>query len=264
MPSDPNVTIRARIAFIFLAIFIIALSAGAYFIADLAKSRDSIAARETQPASPGVTAPKPIEEALRQNPSNKFLQLAAMAARAAEETNAAAEKLSNEVEPPAIAKATNLGAATRSDLEALRRDLKTAEANATAAPPRYIVLLKTERDKVESYALSLGMEKAAVSSFLGNVDKRHAEIAAFTSGMSSARADYYRAYQGYVGVLIEQFGVYKVVGGQFIFPSQPIVDRYNVAARAMSVAAKRVAGLEEERKRLSTAQQEGWDKLVKK
>ena len=46
MPSDPNVTIRARIAFIFLAMFMIALSAGAYFIGDLAKSRDSIAARE--------------------------------------------------------------------------------------------------------------------------------------------------------------------------------------------------------------------------
>jgi len=62
----------------------------------------------------------------------------------------------------------------------------------------------------------------------------------------------------------EQFGAYKVVDGQFVFPSRPIVDRYNVAAHAMSVAAKRIAALEEERKRLSTAQQQGWEKWVKK
>jgi len=68
-------------------------------------------------------------------------------------------KLSNEIEPPAISKNINLGTASRSDLEALRRDLKTAAANATALMPRYAALLKTERDKVEKYALSLRVEK---------------------------------------------------------------------------------------------------------
>src|ERR1019366_3982031 len=173
-----------------------------------------------------------------------------MATRAADETSAATEKLSNEVEPPAISKDINLGAASRSDLEALRRDLKTAEANATAFMPRYIVLLKTERDNVEKYALSLHLEKDTISRVLDGIDKRHAEITTFTSRMLSARADYYRAYENYVAVLVGEFGAYKVVDGQFIFSFQPAVNRYNVAARAMTLAAKRVAELEEERKSL--------------
>jgi hypothetical protein len=40
------------------------------------------------------------------------------------------------------------------------------------------------------------------------------------------------------------------------------VDRYNVAARAMTVAAKRVAELEEERKGLVKLQQEGWVQFI--
>jgi hypothetical protein len=39
------------------------------------------------------------------------------------------------------------------------------------------------------------------------------------------------------------------------------VVRYNVAAHAMTVAAKRVAELQEERKSL-TSQQEGWEQFV--
>jgi hypothetical protein len=185
-----------------------------------------------------------------------------MATRAANETNAAIEKLSNEVEPPAISKDINLGAASRSDLEALRRDLKTAQANATTFMPRCIALLKTERDNVEKYALSLHVEKDTISRFLDNIDKRHAEITAFTSRMSLARADFYRAYENYVAVLVGEFGAYKVVNGEFIFPFQRTVDRYNVAAHAMTVAAKRVAELEEEKNSLLKSQREGWQQLV--
>ena len=262
MPSDPNAKTRVRIAFLCLFVFVIALSVGAYFIADLSKLQESIAARESRTAPQGIADTGQIDEAIRQHPSNKFLQLVAMAARAANETSAAAEKLAGEVEPPAISKAINLGAASRGDLEALRRDLRTAEANATAFLPRYIALLKTERDKVEKSALSMHVERDTVGRLLDSLDKRHAEITAFASSMSSARADYYRAYENYVAVLVGEFGSYKVVDGQFIFPSQRTVDRYNVAGHAMTVAAKRVAELEEERKRLLKSQQEGWERLV--
>ena len=149
MPSDPNPNTRVRIAFLCLFVFMVVLSVGAYFVADLRKLQDSIAARESQTALQGITDPRQMDEALRQHPSNKFLQMMAMATRAADETSAATEKLSNEVEPPAISKGINLGAASRSDLEALRRDLKTAEANATALMPRCVALLKTERANVE-------------------------------------------------------------------------------------------------------------------
>jgi len=262
MPSDPNAKMRVRIAFFCLFVFIIVFSVGAYFVADLGKLQQSVAARESQTALQGITDASQIDQALRQHPSNKLLQTMAMATRAADDTSAAAEKLANEVEPPAISKNINLGAASRSDLEALRRDLKTAEANATAFMPRYIALLKTERDNVEKYALSLHVEKDALSRLLDSIDKRHAEITAVTSKAMSARADFYRAYGNYVAVLVAEFGAYKVVNGQFIFPFQLTVNRYNLAAQAMTIAAKRVAELEEERKSLLKSQRQGWEQLV--
>jgi hypothetical protein len=240
----------------------IVFSVGAYFLADLGKLQQSIAARESQTALQGSTDAGHIDQALRQHPSNKLLQVIAMATRAAGDSNAVAERLANEVEPPAISKNINLGAASRSDLEALRRDLKTAEANATAFMPRYIALLKTERDNVEKYAVSLRVEKDALSRLLDGIDKRHSEITAVTSKALSARADFYRAYGDYVAVLVAEFGAYKVVNGQFIFPFQPTVNRYNLAAQAMTAVAKRVAEFEEQRKSLLKSQQEGWAQLV--
>jgi hypothetical protein len=262
MPSNPNSKTRVRIAFFLLFVFIAVLSVGAYYLADLRKLQDSIATRESRTALQGVTDPGRIDEALVQHPQNKFLQLISMATKAANDTNVAMEKLSNEVEPPAISKNANLGAAGRSDLEALRRDLKTAETNAATFAPRYTALLKAERDNLEKYALSLYLGKDIVSQFLDNIDKRHADIAALTSRMLSARADFYRAYGDYVAVLVTEFGAYKVVDGQFIFPFQRTVDRYNVAAHAMTAATKHVAELEQERKSLLKSQQQGWQQFV--
>jgi hypothetical protein len=262
MPSDPKANTRVRIAFLLLFVFMVVFSVGAYFVADLTKLQDSIAARESQTALQGITDPKQIDEALKQHPSNKFLQMIAVATEAANETDAATEKLSNEVEPPAISKNINLGAASRSDLEALRRDLKTAEANATTFMPRYIALLGTERDNVERYAVSRHVGKDTISRFLDNIDKRHAETTAFTSRTLLARAEFYRAYEKYVAVLVGEFGAYKVANGQFIFPLQRTAERYNVAANAMTAAAKRVAELAEERKALVQSQLEGWVRFV--
>jgi hypothetical protein len=262
MPSVLNPKTRVRIAFFCLFVFMIVFSVGAYFVADLRRVQEIMAAREGQTALQGITDPRQIDQALRQHPSNKLLQLTAMATRAADDTNAAVEKLSNEVEPPAISRNVNLGTASRSDLEALRRDLKTAEANAATFMPRYVALFKAERDNVEKYALALYVEKDAIRRLLDSLDKRHAEITAFTSKKLSARADFYRAYENYVAVLAGEFGAYQVVNGQFIFPFQRTVDRYNVAAHAMTVAAKRVADLEEERKSLDKSQQERWQQFV--
>jgi hypothetical protein len=140
--------------------------------------------------------------------------------------------------------------------------LKTAESNATTFLPRYIAVLKAERDNLEKYALSLHAGKDTVSRFLDYIDKRHAEITALTSKALSARADFYRAYENYVAALVGEFGAYKVVNGQFIFPFQRTVDRYNVAASAMIAASTRVAELEETRKGLLKSQQEGWEQFV--
>ena len=74
--------------------------------------------------------------------------------------------------------------------------------------------------------------------------------------MVLARAEYYRAYQNYLGVLVSNFGAYKVVNGEFIFAVQSAVDRYNVAAEAMTIAANHVAQLEEERKKVLQPQKD--------
>ncbi len=206
--------------------------------------------------------PKQIDEALRRHRSNKILQMIAMATKAANETSAANEKLSNEAEPPALSNDINLSTASRSHLEDLRRDLKAAEAKAATLMPRAIALIKAERDRVETYALSLHAGKDIVGRFLDDVDKRHAETTALTSRMLSARADYYRAYEGYVAILAGEFGAYKVVNGQFVFPLQRTADRYNAAAQAMTAAARRVAELQEERRQLMQSQQQGWEQFV--
>ena len=145
----------------------------------------------------------------------------------------------------------------------MRRDVKTAEDNATGFMPRFLTLLKAERDKVESFALSLHMEKGTVSDGLVGIDRRHAKSAAFNSKMTLARTDLYRAFGNYLSFLMGEFGTYKVVNGQFMFPKQPTADRYNVVASAMTAAAKRVADLDIERKALIQSQQEGWERFTK-
>ena len=63
--------------------------------------------------------------------------------------------------------------------------------------------------------------------------------------------------------MIGEVGKYKVVSGQFIFPGQRTVDRYNVAANAMTAATKRVTELQEEREKLMKAAQERWVQFVR-
>jgi hypothetical protein len=261
MPSGPTANARVRIALLFL-FFLIVFSVGAWFAGDLSRLQDRFSARESQAALQAIGEPSQLDDALRQHPANKFLQMMAMAIKAANETSAATEKLTSEIESLAISKAGNLAALSRSDLEALRRDLKTAEANATAFLPRYVAVLKTERDTVEKSALSLHLGKDTIRRLLDNLDKRHADITAVTSRLLPARADYYRAYENYIAVLVREFGAYKVVNGEFIFPFQHVVDRYNVAADAMTVAAKRVNDLEAERRSLLKSQQDGLVQLV--
>jgi hypothetical protein len=259
MPSDPNTKWRVRIAFLSLsAVF----AAGAYFVADMNKLQDNISTRESRVALQGITDVGQIEEVLKQHPSNKFLQVMAMATRAADETGAAAEKLSDEIGPPSVSKEVNFGAASRADLEALQRDLKTAQANAAAFMPRFSALLKAERDEVKRYAL-WQLNGDTVTALLDIVDKRHADITALMSRLMAARADSYRAYENYVALLAGEFGKYKVVNGQLIFPVQRTVERYNVAANAMTAAAKRVAELQAERKILLKSGQERWVQFVR-
>jgi hypothetical protein len=223
---------------------------------------ESIDARKGMAAISEVRDPTQIDQALKKDPSNTFLQLMAGAMRLAQETNAATLKLSEEIEPSALAN-INLTSATRADLEAILRNLKIAETNAEAAMPKYVALLKKERSDVEHLSRSLNASDDVTRNLLDGVDKRQARGLALASKMLAARADLYRASETVVGFLIQQYGHYTVAAnGQFLFADQPALDRFNVAANALNAATTKLNQVDAERKQLEQYQQEGWNKLV--
>src|SRR4051812_1883106 len=117
--SDRAAKARIRMAFLFLFFSMSVLSVGAYFIAELPKLQDGVAARESQTVLQGITDPQQIDEAIKRHPSNKILRMIAMAIKTEYETSAAIERLSNGAEPAALSKLANLPEASSSDLEAL-------------------------------------------------------------------------------------------------------------------------------------------------
>ena len=149
--SNPFSSTRVRIAFLFLFVM---SAAAAYFVPDLGKLQERMSVREGQAILQGITDPSQFEDALRQHPSNNILRLIATAAKAANDTKGAIDRLSAQIEPAGLSKEINVGSASRDDLEAFRRDLRTAEANATAFLPRYGAIFKAEHDQVvDSYSL---------------------------------------------------------------------------------------------------------------
>jgi len=131
--------------------------------------------------------------------------------------------------------------------------LKTAEANATAFMRATSALLKTERDNVEKYALSLHLGKDTTGRLLDNIDSGTPKSRPSLPGCCW-RVPIFIAPTKTMSRFWSGIRRYKVVNGQFIFPFQRTVDRYNVAASAMTVASTRVAELEEERERLLKSQ----------
>ena len=203
-----------------------------------------------------------LDQALARYPWNRFLKLIAAETRSANETNDAIDKLSNEIEPPRLAENVNLGTAGHDELEAIGRDVKTAETNSSTFLPRYVALFKRARYELESYALALNADKDTLNRFLDNVDKRHAEATDLVAKMLAARVEFYRAYGECVALLLREFGSYKVTNGQFIFQAQSTADRYNAAANAMTAALKRSAELKEERNKIAQSQLKRWQQFV--
>jgi hypothetical protein len=121
--------------------------------------------------------------------------------------------------------------------------------------PRYVALLKIERDAIEPYARA-NADRSTVARLLASLDRRQAAITDFASRMLSARADYFRAYENYVAFLAREYGAFKVDKGQFVFPLQFTYDRYKGVARAMTAAANRVGELDQEGKNLLASQRE--------
>jgi hypothetical protein len=211
----------------------------------------------------GLRDPSQIDRVVKDNPSNVLLLLIAEIRRASQETGRLTEKLIDEIEPPTLPKELNYARASRAQLEAYRLDLEAAEGNAMAAMSRYVALLERERERVEVVVRSLNIDDRYIRAALSGIDKRQAQSTDITSKMLSANAEFYRATGGYVAFLIEQFEHYKVsTNGHFMFSSQSMADRYEAASRQINDAIKRLAELEEERKKLTQVQQEEWERFA--
>jgi hypothetical protein len=245
-----------------LCVFVIACLGIGYYVGDLAKFQMVNPAKVSQIALRGLNDPEQLERVLRQHPSNIMLKMVALANQDSVEGDTNARKLLNDAEPRDFLKLVDLSAYSRSDLDALCRDVKTAQGNAATVSPSYIARLSDERARLENDARSLNAENATVSEFMTMIDEQHAEMIALTSKVVAARAEYYNAYERCVAVLIAEFGTYKVKNGQVVFPSQATAESFNRAVTAMEAAAKRIADIEDERTTLRRSQLSRWKSFV--
>ena len=129
---------RPALVLSLLCVFVIACLGIGYYVGDLAKFQTVNPARESQTALRGVSDPEQLDRVLRQYPSNKMLKMVALANKDSVEIDAAARRLLSDAEPRDFLKPVDLGAYSRSDLDTLRRDVKTAQSNAATVTPRYI------------------------------------------------------------------------------------------------------------------------------
>jgi len=123
--------------------------------------------------------------------------------------------------------------------------------------PRYLALLKAERQKIEASAPSLDVDKATVNSFLVGLDQGRVKNLTLSSNIMHAQSEFYRAYGNYVAFLIEEFGVYNVdTNGRILFAQKQETDRYNILSVEMKAKALRVSALDDERKKLEQQTQQ--------
>jgi hypothetical protein len=249
---------RLVIVLLLLGLFAVVCLGAVYYAGDLSKLQAVVSAQESRAALRDVSDPDRLDQAIKLYPSNKLLGLLAFANKDAIEIDTAARKLLGDIEPRPFPKLSDLGAATRSDLDALRRDLKTAESNAASVAPRYVAQIKATRDQLENDARSLNAGDDRLSAFMAMIDEQHAAWTALTSKLLASRAEYYSAYEKCVALLVREFGIYRVTNGQFVFPFQSTADGYNRAATAMTAAAKRESELDNERKSLRQSQLSRW------
>src|SRR5581483_960731 len=225
---------------------------------DLSEFQARVSTEEAHATLQGIGSQSQLESALSQHPSNKILQLMAKAIRVTDETRGAIDQLSAQIEPARVSKELNFGSVNRDELQSFRRDLRIAEANALAFLPRYAAIFKAEREQIERATVSLRVPKEIASQLLDGVTQRQARTLDLISLTLSARADYYRAYDTYIAFLLSELDSFKVVGGQFIFPLQRTVERYNVVAQAMTSAGRRVAEREADMKKQEQPLPQEW------
>jgi hypothetical protein len=233
-----------------------------YYVGDLARFQRDNDVKQGRAALRDLKKPEQLEPLLKRYPSNGVLKLVALANKDAADIDAAALGLLKEVDPGELSKRVNQGLASRSDLDALGRDLKAAEDNAAGLGLRYDALIKPVRDGIEHDAAALGGGANTSARFLALIDAQHAETRALIDKISAARLEYFKAYDKCVALLAQQNDVAKGGNGPIILRSQAQADSYNAAAATTSAVAKRLTDLEAERAALRQSQLERWKSWV--
>lgn len=258
---DPMSQRSARILIVFVALLVLLTVAFSLSI-DLSKFQERLSIQESQAMLQGIGRPDQLETALKQHPSNNLLRLMAKATRITNDTEGAIDQLSAQIEPARLSKELNFASVSRDELDSFRRDLKTAETNASAFLPKYAAIFKAEHDQIEAATVSFRVPKEIAGQILEGAAQRQAKALDAISRTLSARADYYRAYDKYIAFLSSELGSFKVVAGQFVFPLPRTVERYNAAAQAMTSAGRRVAELEADMKKQEKPLPEEWMQLT--
>lgn len=233
-----------------------------YFVGDLARFQEAVVVQEGQAVLRDLKEPEQLDQLLKQHPANRILKLVALANRDATEIDDAALGLLREADPGELWKRMGKGFASRSDLEALGRDLKAAEDNAAGLEARYATVSKAVRERIVHDAGALDGRTSTLAAFTAIIDAQHAGMKDVMARIAAARLDYFRAYQKCIALLTREFDTTKVVNGQYIFRLQPQADSYNAAAATMASAARRMADLETERAALRHSQFEKWKSLA--
>ncbi|MBV9460885.1 MAG: hypothetical protein JO141_25730 [Bradyrhizobium sp.] len=228
-----------------------------YLLGDLSRFQQGHAVKESQAALRDLKNPEQLEQLLKRYPSNGILKLVALAYKDATAIDTAALGLLRERDPDELSRRVNEGLSSRSDLEALGRDLKAAEDNAAGLELHYDALIKPVRDGIERDAAALeGGDNLAT--FMAAIDAQHAQMKALISRISAVRLDYFRAYEKCVALMARENDVTKGGTGPITFRLQVQADSYNEAAGATAAGAKRLIELETERTALTRSQLDKW------
>lgn len=250
---------KSKALAIALACIIAAVCFGTlYFVGDLARFQAGADIRESQAALRDLREPGQLDQLLKRYPSNGILKLVALANKDSTDIDAVALGLLRENDPGELSTRINKGLSSRSDLEALGRDLKAAENNAEGLESRYDTLIKPVRDGTEHDAAALEGGRNVFVKFMAMIDAQHAEMKALIGRISAARLDYFRAYEKCIALLARENDVSRGANGQIIFRQQAQADSYNAAATATAADARRLTDLETERTALRRSQLGRW------
>ena len=253
---------KSKVPVVFILCAVMTVGFGTlYFVGDLARYQEAISVGEGQAALRNINDLEQLDQVLKRYSSNTILKMVALAKRDSVEIDIVTRGLLTEAEPRDLWKQANLGDSSRSDLEALSHNLKTAESNAKTLETRYLSLVKDGRDKVEHDASVLAGRTNILAKFMAMIDEQHADMKSLISRISAERLEYSAAYEKCVALLMRQFGLYKVVNGKIIFQLQPTADSFNEAAGRMAASASRLEQLDGERTTLKQSQLERWKNL---